>query len=155
MVATATYHDEWLMEALANDSALLFLEETKGAGTAIAALQDFRLRLLSKAEDGRTIDSIGPIVMGTRLDSSLAPSAWRDITYGKGSWIIHMLRAAIGPERFPAMLRELRRRYEWKPVTTDAFRELAAGFLPPKYPIPSWRCFSINGCTARAFRHSS
>jgi aminopeptidase N len=47
---------------------------------------------------------------------------------------MHMLRALMGEDRFVAMLSELRRRYQGKSISTDAFRELAAGFLPPKSP---------------------
>ena len=52
-----------------------------------------------------------------------------------------MLRAQMGDERFVAMLGELRRRYEWKPVSTEEFRQLAAEFLPPKSSDPKLEAF--------------
>jgi aminopeptidase N len=58
--------------------------------------------------------------------------AWRTIIYGKGSWIMHMLRRRMGDARFFEMLAELRRRYEFKSISTSQFRALAAGYLPPK-----------------------
>ena len=52
-----------------------------------------------------------------------------------------MLRALVGDDRFFAMLGELRRRYEWKTVSTEQFRQLAAEFLPPRSPDPKLEAF--------------
>ena len=49
-----------------------------------------------RARAAKTVESTGPIVLGTRLETSQEPRAWRTITYGKGSWIMHMLRRAHG-----------------------------------------------------------
>jgi aminopeptidase N len=87
------------------------------------------------------VDEAGPIVLGTRLESSIEPKAWRAITYGKGSWIIHMLRGLMGDERFFKMLAELRRKFEHREITTEAFRRFAAGFLPPKSEDPNLEAF--------------
>ncbi len=134
IVTSASYHDDWLMEALANYSALLYLEKRRGRHLLDAALESYKTDLLTKNENGQTIDSAGPIVLGTRLASSQSPFGWHHITYGKGSWILHMLRTQMGDERFEAMLGELRRRFEWKTISTEQFRQLAAEFLPPKSP---------------------
>jgi hypothetical protein len=141
IVTTESYHDNWLMEALANYSALLYLEKHTGRHLLDAALDRYRMELLAKNESGQTVESTGPIVLGARLESSQAPSAWIPITYGKGSWIMHMLRAQMGDEGFVAMLGELRRRYEWKTVSTDEFRRLAAEFLLAKSPDPKLEAF--------------
>lgn len=141
VVTTGGYHDEWLMEALANYSALFYLEKHSGRNLMNAALESYRNRLLAKNPNGQTVESAGPIVLGARLESSLAPSAWVGITYGKGSWIMHMLRALMGEDRFLPMLAELRRRYEWKAISTEEFRQLASEFLPPKSPDPKLEAF--------------
>jgi len=141
VVTSAGYHDEWLMEALANYSALMFIEKSKGARTLDSILEDYKNNLLAKQGSGQTIESTGPIVMGPRLETSQGPRAWRAITYGKGSWIVHMLRRAMGDERFQSMLHELRRRYERKPLTTEEFRQLAAEFVPPKSPDSKLEAF--------------
>src|SRR5579864_3827312 len=132
IVTSEGYHDDWLMESLANYSALLYLEKRNGRPSLDAVLEGYRKDLLAKDATSQTVESAGPIVLGARLQSSRAPSAWNSITYGKGSWILHMLRALMGEDRFVAMLGELRRRYEWKTLSTEEFRELAAGFLPPQ-----------------------
>ncbi len=131
MVTTAGYHDHWLMEALANYSALLFLEKQKGGRSLASVLDGYRQDLLLKTTNGQTIESVGPIVMGTRLESSQEPRAWRIITYEKGSWILHMLRRLMGDDRFWAMLSQLLERYRGRTITTEEFRRTAAEFLPP------------------------
>ncbi|HWQ56078.1 MAG TPA: M1 family aminopeptidase [Bryobacteraceae bacterium] len=134
VVSAAGYHDDWLMEALANYSALLYLEKRKGRRTVDMVMEEYRTNLLEKLESGGTVDSAGPVALGGRLESSQAPQAWRSIIYGKGSWIIHMLHRSMGDARFLEMLAELRRRHEWKSISTEEFRDLATRYMPPKWP---------------------
>jgi len=140
-VTVATYRDSWLMEALANYSALLYLEKRKGEHSVELMLDAYRAELLAKSDSGQIVDSTGPIVLGPRLESSQEPRAWRSIVYGKGSWIIQMLRRRMGDERFFSMLRELTARYGGKEISTEDFRELAARFLPPKSDDPKLEAF--------------
>lgn len=130
IVTTAHYQDEWLMEALANYSALLFLEKRKGGKALESVLSEYRRRLLAKTPDGREVDAVGPLVWGSRLRVSQAPGAWQTIIYDKGTWVMHMLRRRLGDERFLAMLGQLRRRYQHRAVSTEQFRQLAAEFMP-------------------------
>jgi aminopeptidase N len=140
VVATA-YRDYWLMEALANYSALLYLEKSRGAHSTETMLEQYRQNLLEKNETGQTVDSTGPIVLGPRLETSIEPRAWRNITYGKGSWILHMLRRRMGDERFLSMLGDLVKRYDHRALSTEAFREAAASYLPPKSDDPKLEGF--------------
>ena len=87
------------------------------------------------------VDSAGPIVLGTRLETSQEPRAWRAITYGKGSWIMQMLRGRMGDQRFLALLAEISKRYDRKDITTEEFRLLAAEYLPPKSDDPKLESF--------------
>lgn len=130
LVIPASYQDGWLMEALANYSAILFLEKKKGIRAAEILLEDYKNHLLVKQVNGKTLESAGPITWGYRLQSSLAPEAWHYITYEKGSWVIHMLRRKMGDERFLAMLRAMCDRYQYKPISTAQFHQLAQEFLP-------------------------
>ncbi len=129
-VAAATYRDNWLMEALANYSALLYVEKTKGPRAVEVMMDSYRSQLLQKNESGQTVESAGPIVLGTRLSSSLQPGGWNAITYGKGSWILQMLRRRMGDTRFFAMLAATLQRYDHANISTEEFRLLAANFLP-------------------------
>jgi hypothetical protein len=140
-VTAASYRDHWLMEALANYTALMYLEKSKGARMAESMLDSYRSALLEKNESGRTIESSGPIVLGMRLENSIEPRAWRAITYGKGSWILQMLRRRMGDDRFFAMLAEVLKRYDHKEMSTEDFRQVAAGFLPPKSEDPTLEGF--------------
>ena len=141
IVNAAGYHDEWLMEALADYSALLYLEKKSGPQPVALALDTYKTNLLLKTAGGQTVESTGPIVMGARLESSQSPLAYNFVTYGKGSWIMHMLRRRMGDQRFLAMLADLRKEYEQKPLSTDAFRVTAARFLPPESPDPKLENF--------------
>ena len=77
-----------------------------------------------------------------RMENSQMPSAYYNITYGKGSWIMHMLRRRMGDERFLAMLADLRKEYErGSTLSTEEFRLLAAKFLPAKSPDPQLENF--------------
>lgn len=131
LVNSASYRDDWLMEALANYSALLFLEQRDGVQETRTLLEGYRQGLLAKSPNGQIVDAAGPIVLGTRLESSLEPRGWRVITYGKGSWILQMLRQRMGDRQFFAMLTEIVKRYGHRQLSTEQFRALAAEFLPP------------------------
>ncbi len=134
VVTASSYQDEWMMEALASYSALLWLEKKKGTKAMENVLDEYREHLLAKDEQGRTTESSGPIIWGPRLESTGNNDAWRTITYEKGAWIFHMLRRRLGDERFMKMLAELRKRYELKSVSAENLRELAKEFLPRGVP---------------------
>ena len=140
VVTSAGYHDEWLMEALADYSALLYLENKNGAEPVALALESYKANLLQTL-NGKTVESTGPIVLGTRLENSQTPTAYYNITYGKGSWIMHMLRRRMGDQQFLAMLADLRKEYERKPLSTEDFRLLAARFLPAQSGDPQLENF--------------
>ncbi len=141
IVATDGDADHWLMEALANYSALLYLEKQHGTQALDAILNQYKLDLLQEDKDGRSTDSTGPISWGPRLINSQSPDAYRAIIYEKGSWIMHMLRERMGDERFLAMLGGLLKRYSYSTLDTEDFRKFAAGFLPPKSADPKLENF--------------
>jgi len=134
IVSAGSYRQEWLMEALANYSALLYLESRSGPKITDGILDQYRRVLLTTGPDGATAESEGPVVQGRRLENSNNPNAWNAVAYGKGAWIIHMLRRRMGDAQFTKMLAELRRRYEWKTIDTEQFRLLCAEFLSPSSP---------------------
>lgn len=133
-VTTAGYRDEWMMEALANYSALLLLERKRGVRAVEEVLEKYRDHLLDKGVNGKPIDAAGPILMGARLETSETPDAYRAIMYEKGTWIIHMLRRRLGDAAFFAMLKDLHTQYVRSRVTTGDLRRLAAKHLPKGGP---------------------
>ena len=140
-VTASFYRDGWLMEAMANVSALLYMEKSKGRHSTDVMLDSYRDLLLEKTQGGQTVESLGPIVFGLRLENSQLPSAYRSITYGKGTWIMQMLRRRMGDERFGSMLAEVLRRYDRRDITTEEFRALAARFLPARSEDPQLTSF--------------
>ncbi|MBL8209750.1 MAG: hypothetical protein JNK87_03510 [Bryobacterales bacterium] len=142
-VTSASYQDDWLMEGLANYSAMWILEKNKGARMTDTLLDGYRDSLL-KVEGERTLESIGPVTLGHRLYTSQSPNAWSVITYQKGSWILHMLRRRLGDDAFQKLLANLYQSHLYKPVTTETFRDMAAALLPPKSPDPKLESFFEN-----------
>jgi hypothetical protein len=140
-VTASSYRDGWLMEALANTSALLYLEKRKGAHSAEVMLDTYRGNLLERIPNGQTVESTGPVTFGWRLENSQTPSAYRTITYGKGAWVMQMLRRRMGDRRFLAMLVEIIRRYDRRDISTEEFRQLAAEFQPPQPDDPELETF--------------
>lgn len=140
LVTSASYQDDWLMEALANYSAMMSLEKRKGRRALDSVLDEYRNNLLAKVGD-KTLESAGPIIWGTRLINSQTPAAWRVITYEKGSWILHMLRMRMGDARFQSMLGELVKRKRFQGLSTEEFQAIAASFLPPKAEDPKLESF--------------
>jgi Peptidase family M1 domain len=141
LVVPVSYHDDWLIESLANYSALLLLERKQGTKALDSVLDDYRNHLLTKTASGRSLESSGPIVWGYRLESSLAPDAWRTVTYEKGTWIIHMLRRRLGDEKFLSLLRDISSHHH--SISTEQFRELASQYAPPS-PDPGLQIFFDN-----------
>lgn len=135
------HSDSWLVEALATYGALLYLEEKSGPGTIARFLNYYLTDLRQENDEGKTVESAGPIVLGDRLTSSRHPNAMATIVYGKGAWILHMIRAAIGPEPFAKLLSELSADYAERSISTEAFREAAAAYLPADSADPELKEF--------------
>ena len=140
-VSVDSLKEAWILESLATYSSLLLVEHREGAEALNRLLDQFLTSLLAENEDGETAESMGSIVLGERLRSSRHPFAERTIVYEKGAWIIHMLRQAMGDERFFAFLRELPRRFDRQSIDTETFRRMAAEFLPDDAPDPELTLF--------------
>lgn len=88
-----SYRDEWIIEALANYSALIMLEKEDPRAMKIA-LDYYKSELLKETANG-IMGSAGPVTLGARLTSSKFPRAYDQVTYGRGTWLIHMLRTML------------------------------------------------------------
>jgi hypothetical protein len=88
-----SYRDEWILEALANYSALVMLEK-QHPGDMRTALTYYRGELLRETRNGIIADA-GPVTLGHRLTSSKFPDAYERVLYGRGTWLIHMLRTML------------------------------------------------------------
>jgi hypothetical protein len=90
-----SYREQWLMEALANYSALLELE-SENPEQAKAILEFYRRGLETPAPGGSLPrKDAGPVSLGVRLNSSKSYRAYETVAYGRGTWLIHMLRSML------------------------------------------------------------
>lgn len=140
-VGWASYHEQWLLEAIANYAALMLLEKGKPDDVE-AMLQAYRLLLATKAKEGIPNVQAGPVTLGIRLASSKFPAGYEVITYGRGTWLMHMLRemfrdASRTPEDpegsdtvFLTLLRNLYERYKEKEITNADFEHALEAGLP-------------------------
>jgi hypothetical protein len=145
LVTWRGYRDQWIMEALANYSALMLLESRNPAQFR-QVLQTYRDDLLAKNRDGVPLMDAGPVTLGLRLSSSQSPDAYGAISYGRGTWLFHMLRTMMrdaernsGPPRsqksedepFVRALRRLRKEYEGRAINTSQLMTVMEAELPP------------------------
>jgi hypothetical protein len=140
-VSWASYHEQWLMEGLANYCSLMLLERTRPADAKLM-LQTYREWLASRSKEGRPNVEAGPVTLGARLSSSHFPNGYEIITYSRGTWLIHMLRCMLRdatrtPEKpegddtvFLALLRNIVDRYQGKEITNTDFQQAIEGVLP-------------------------
>ena len=141
LVGWRTYRDQWIVEALANYCALMTLEKDR-PGDVRAILEQYREELAAKNKDGEALRDAGPVTLGLRLNSSHFPNGYEAISYGRGTWLFHMLRNMLldaetnrdahsgrpafdSEEPFVRSLRKVRERYSEKALST---RELFAVF---------------------------
>ena len=143
LVTFTGYRDQWVMEALANYSSMMLLE-SKNPVEFRKLMQKYRDRLLLKGADGEQLMDAGPVTLGLRLSSSKFPNAYDAISYGRGTWLFHMLRTMLrdaelttsgsrpkgGEEPFLRALREVRTQYEGKPLTTAQLLAIFEAQLP-------------------------
>ena len=122
LVGWSSYRDQWLSESMANYTALLYWAERSGRpdsplGELAAGWRESLERL---APDGRTVESLGPVVLGHRLNSSKA-TGYQTVVYRKGAVVLAMLARAVGPERFHEALRRLLADQDGRTLTTADF----------------------------------
>jgi len=123
------YRDQWISEGLANYSSMMLLE-AESPRDFRAVMIKYKDDLLKKNKSGVALMVDGPVTLGTRLSCSQFPQGYEAISYGRGTWLFHMLRTMMrdseptreksGSENEPFVraLRRLRERYAGKPVST-------------------------------------
>ncbi len=101
------WRDQWLSEAMANYAALLwarkYLPDLDPAIGPIGAWQD---DLTATLADGRSLESVGPVVLGGRLDSSLTEEAYEPIVYRKGAVVLEQPLPVLGRAALPRDVRQ-------------------------------------------------
>jgi peptidase M1-like protein len=148
LVTWSSYRDQWMMEALANYSSFMMIESDDPAGFR-SAMDKYRDDLLQKNKDGAALMEAGPVTFGSRLSCSQFPNGYEAISYGRGTWLFHMLRhmmrdserkagirargAQNAPpdEPFVRALKKFRERYQGKVATTQELFAVFEEELPP------------------------
>jgi len=145
LITWKSYRDQWFSEGLANYCALMMLQEKNPAGFR-QIMNNYRAELLTKNKDGMAPMDAGPVTLGSRLLSSRSPEGYEAISYGRGTWLFHMLRSMLkdagekngkvaghssADEPFMRALRRVRERYEGKSMSTQEMLDVFAEDLPP------------------------
>jgi hypothetical protein len=147
LVTWTSYRDQWLSEGLANYSALMMLQEKDPAGFR-EIMERYRRELVEKDKSGSAPKDAGPVTLGGRLQSSRSPGGYDAISYGRSTWLFHMLRTLMQDgvalqtegagrggsgkdEPFARALRKVRERYAGKSINTRELLDVFAEELPP------------------------
>ncbi len=136
----ADYRDTWIQEGLAHYLAILYSDSKKPSEHRLADwLEHYRADLLTKEPGSNEItEQAGPLILGTRLASTKAPDAYATITYGKGTWVIHMLHEMMrdplssDPDaKFRDLLQSILKDYKYLPFSTDDFKHAVERHMTP------------------------
>jgi hypothetical protein len=132
-VTWASYHDQWLSEGFAEFSAGLFLQQAM-AGDWKKDYLDFwdrlQKRILEKNNFGVAANDAGPLWMGLRLISPRTESAYQNVTYSKGAYVLQMLRSIMySPQdqdkAFIDMMHDFVESHRDKLASTESFKAIA------------------------------
>lgn len=146
LITWSTYHDQWFSEGLANYSALMLLEQSNPDGFR-QVMEKYRQDLASENKNGNFTKDAGAVTLGARLLSSHFPQGYEAISYGRASWLFHMLRCMLRDppedagaqaasrqtetEPFLRALRKLRERYAGQSISTRELLNVFAEEMPP------------------------
>ena len=148
VVAWSSYRDQWIDEAIANYLAVLFADTKKNPDHTLHVwLARYRQQLVEKLPGAtEAAGDIGALTLGTRLNSSKSPNAYEEIIYGKGTWVIHMLREMLRQtgtrnpdERFVALLQTLVTKYAYRALSTDDLQHEVEAVMTPAMDLEGGR----------------
>ncbi len=112
-------------------------------------MEKYREDLLAKNKEGSPLADAGPVTFGTRLNCSHFPAGYEAISYGRGTWLFHMLRYMMrDAERkrrglsanvsdaqadapFFRALSKVRERFQEKSINTREMLQVFEEELPP------------------------
>jgi hypothetical protein len=151
-VGWKSYRDQWIVEGLANYCALLLIESENPAEARLL-LERYRQDLMRKTRSGLPLHDAGPVTLGLRLTSSKFPSGYDVVSYGRSTWLFHMLRHMLHDtsqeqprrgakgikgesrgdpdELFFRVLRKLSDDFRYKKISTADVQQAFEAVLPP------------------------
>jgi aminopeptidase N len=118
-VTEKDWDDAWLSEGFATYFALLSAEHFNGRDAFVAGLKRARTTIFNadKRAPAAVVHDNLP-----EIENGRAPVA---IVYQKGAWVLHMLRAQLGTEKFWATMREYYRRFRDANASTEDLERVA------------------------------
>lgn len=129
LVGWASDRDQWISEAMANYSALLYGKEKitrrhESEDRIVGLTAGWHVALALETKAGRPVETVGPVVLGTRLASSRAGFAWNVIAYMKGSLVLEMLARDVGEENFNKAMRQIVKAVGGGDISTEDFLDI-------------------------------
>jgi hypothetical protein len=120
-VGVAGYRDAWLNEAMATYSAQLYADTIDwGDRLPFGPTTGWKEALSEETPSGRIVESLGPLVLGDRLDSTKG-EAWRDIIYLKGGVVLETLGHYLGEDNFKQALAKVYEGASGRVISTEMF----------------------------------
>jgi aminopeptidase N len=116
-VTERDWDDVWLSEGFATYFTLLFTEHDEGRDAFVDGLTRSRAQIVQLEE--KLPDT--PVIHRNLADMS---KVLNSLVYQKGGWVLHMLRAEVGTEKFWAAIREYYRRYRDQNASTAELRAI-------------------------------
>jgi Peptidase family M1 domain len=139
-VGWASYRDQWMSEGFAQLSASIFAQKYYKPGLFQRIWKSQQDSLLERNQLGfRPVDA-GPLTMGFRVNSSRSGSNYTSLIYGKGSFVLHMLRMMMwdkrtGDDTFKATMRDFVKTYYNRPASTEDFKAVVEKHMTPQMDI--------------------
>jgi len=122
-VRPATYHDRWMAEGFSEFSGLWYMARVRGSIDLYEKrLEESREALLERR------DEAAPIWLGTRVATSEHPEDYQNVVYGKGAWVLHMLRDLLmdwdggNEDVFETIMRDFYTSHLGHAVSTELFQ---------------------------------
>ena len=119
-----SYRDQWMSEAMAVFSARQFMRHVVNSEAEYLARRasDSRNSLTNWTSEGRSYESLGPVVLGIRLGRNFPDKdVYRSIIYEKGSVVFSMLARQLDEDPLFMMLAELARAVDHTTISTHTF----------------------------------
>jgi hypothetical protein len=142
-----SYRDQWLSEGFAEFSGILYVQYRRSMKDALTQWRKERDKLKNVDFKGHTVESLGPIWLGQRIQSSETDAtAYQDLIYSKGGYVLQMIRMMLydprnkdADHRFKAMMQDFCKTFENKPASTEDFKAIVEKHMTPSMDLDSNR----------------
>lgn len=144
LVGWKTYRDQWISEAFAEYSAMMFLQASMKGGKAFQdilseytddltgmskSMVNFALRSLGYVPTAKQRRRVGPIAAGYRASTAQVPDGYSLQSYRKGALVLHMIRQILSAasrdhDAFRETLQDFLRTYSGREAGTQDFMRM-------------------------------